>query len=197
MTRIFLSAGIALLAAGVFAWVYRTRPSTHVFTDQLITPKLTRGPSSVSQRIPADQDNFPPYQPSQLIHDAPQSTEAASSGRVPSAEDRWVGYSAITKTIAGNTYYLLVADTPEKQRNGLMHVTDLGEFDGMIFLFPQQSPRTFWNMNTLMPLDVIWMNGDTIVGRSRLPAVTDTKKVVTVSSPQPVDTVVELPARPL
>ncbi len=97
-------------------------------------------------------------------------------------------------TINGKQYRLLKATTTQAQMRGLMHVRvgDARDFDGMVFLFGSRRPQTFWNMNTFMDLDVVWMNGDQVVDTSLLPSIEDTKTVVTVSSPEPVDTVVEL-----
>ncbi len=52
------------------------------------------------------------------------------------------------------------ATTPQQQARGLMFRSELAPDRGMIFLFPDESPRGFWMYNTLIPLDIIWMNAD-------------------------------------
>ncbi len=39
-----------------------------------------------------------------------------------------------------------------------MHVTNLGEDEGMLFIFQEAGPRGFWMANTPLPLDIIFVN---------------------------------------
>ena len=64
-------------------------------------------------------------------------------------------------------------------------------FDGMIFIFPEKQVRTFWNKNTYMDLDIYWMDDGKIIGKSLLPSILKTKKIITVSSGK-VNQVVEI-----
>ncbi|MCX8075408.1 MAG: DUF192 domain-containing protein [Aquificaceae bacterium] len=85
----------------------------------------------------------------------------------------------------------MVADTQEKQEKGLMGYRSLVNFDGMVFVYKEKAIRHFWNKNTYLELDLYWIDGERVVGRSYLPPV-DRFGLVIVSSPQPVDKVVEL-----
>jgi uncharacterized membrane protein (UPF0127 family) len=52
-----------------------------------------------------------------------------------------------------------IADTPEKMAQGLMYRTQLEPLHGMIFITPSESSNLiFWMKNTLIPLDIIWLN---------------------------------------
>ena len=53
-----------------------------------------------------------------------------------------------------------VADTLEERRVGLMHREFLDENKGMLFIFEDAQPRTFWMKNTLIPLDIIFISDD-------------------------------------
>lgn len=43
---------------------------------------------------------------------------------------------------------------------GLMNVERLPEKEGMLFIFPSSSRQGFWMKNTLIPLDIIWIDQD-------------------------------------
>lgn len=94
--------------------------------------------------------------------------------------------------IEGKTYQLRTATNEAEWSRGLMFVEGKQDYDGMIFYFRDKAPRTFWNMNTLVDLDVLWMDDDRVIGKSLLPSIRKSKQVTTVSSPGPANRVVEL-----
>ena len=51
-----------------------------------------------------------------------------------------------------------VADTPAKRAQGLMHVDHLPKEQGMLFVYPEPSPVSFWMKNTVISLDMIFLN---------------------------------------
>ena len=53
-----------------------------------------------------------------------------------------------------------LASTPEERSRGLMHRTQLGEREAMLFLFPSERPLSFWMKNTLIPLDMIFIKAN-------------------------------------
>ena len=95
-------------------------------------------------------------------------------------------------TIDGKAYRLLVADDEIEHTNGLMNVRNLSNADGMVFLFDKPNIRTFWNQNTLVDLDVYWMNVYAVVGHDLLPSIEKTKSFVVIHSSTPVNKVVEI-----
>lgn len=47
-----------------------------------------------------------------------------------------------------------VAATPETRERGLMHRANLGDNEGMLFVFANEHTLVFWMKNTLIPLDI-------------------------------------------
>ena len=103
------------------------------------------------------------------------------------------GYQTVDYKLQGKTYKLLLADNPAKQEKGLMFQTKLQGVDGMLFRFPDEDYRSFWNKNTYINLKIIWIDRGQIVGTSSLPSIEESKTTVTLNSPQKADTVLELP----
>jgi hypothetical protein len=59
---------------------------------------------------------------------------------------------------SGAVYKVELAVTPEEQMQGLMFRESLPQRSGMLFLFADREPHTFWMKNTMIPLDLIWMD---------------------------------------
>lgn len=64
----------------------------------------------------------------------------------------------------GRTLLAEIADTPERWARGYMFRREVGEQEGMVFVFPEPGFHPFWMKNTLVPLDIIWLDdGRTIL----------------------------------
>jgi len=101
-------------------------------------------------------------------------------------------FKIISYMFNGKRLNLLVADTPQKWKKGLMYYHKLQGVNGMIFLFPDKQYRTFWNKNTHMDLNLYWFDNDSVVGKDSLPSIDISKKIVVVNSPKAVNKVIEL-----
>jgi uncharacterized membrane protein (UPF0127 family) len=53
---------------------------------------------------------------------------------------------------------LEVANNETEKTEGLMNVTELGKHEGMLFNYTEEDLRAFWMKNTLIPLDIIFLN---------------------------------------
>ncbi len=51
-----------------------------------------------------------------------------------------------------------IADTPQKTEKGLMFVKNLPEDEAMLFVFDQENTQYFWMKNTLIDLDILFLN---------------------------------------
>ncbi len=83
-----------------------------------------------------------------------------------------------------------VARTESEQARGLMFRETLGPDEGMIFPFSPPRPASFWMMNTLIPLDMIFIRADGTIARIAANTVPHSTDPVAVG--EPVVAVLEL-----
>lgn len=50
-----------------------------------------------------------------------------------------------------------VADNEEERTQGLMHRSQMADSLGMLFIFENAEPRSFWMKNTKIPLDILYV----------------------------------------
>ena len=62
--------------------------------------------------------------------------------------------------LGGKSFAVEIADTREKQALGLMFRDEMPADQGMLFIFPNEAPRSFWMKNTRIPLDIMYFDKD-------------------------------------
>lgn len=62
--------------------------------------------------------------------------------------------------IKDNKYYLEVADNNFTRMKGLMNRESMPSNEGMLFIFDYVGIHSFWMKDTLIPLDMIWLNSN-------------------------------------
>jgi uncharacterized membrane protein (UPF0127 family) len=80
------------------------------------------------------------------------------AGAVPAAADcdpahvhlRWDGGQA--------EFRVEVADDAAERNRGLMSRKNMARFAGMLFVYPESGNVSFWMENTLIPLDMLFLN---------------------------------------
>jgi len=85
-----------------------------------------------------------------------------------------------------------IADTDEARTRGLMQRESLPERSGMLFIFDDEAPRSFWMANTPLSLDIIFVANDSSIVTVR--KYTRPMSPESVTSTSPARFVVEVPA---
>jgi uncharacterized membrane protein (UPF0127 family) len=62
--------------------------------------------------------------------------------------------------LGGKTFGVELATTSEQQALGLMFRDSMLADQGMLFVFPNEAPRSFWMKNTRIPLDIMYFDKD-------------------------------------
>jgi uncharacterized membrane protein (UPF0127 family) len=78
--------------------------------------------------------------------------------------------------VAGKRIRVEVANTPATRETGLMNRFSIPPDEGMIFVFAQPGPQSFWMRNTYMPLSIAFIdaNGRIINIEDMAPQTDDT-----------------------
>lgn len=92
---------------------------------------------------------------------------AAICGCTPSEPNELDELGTVSMSIGGESFRLWIADSATETARGLMFVTSDqmkplsdGTERGMIFVFNADRPLSFWMRNTIIPLDIAYVNSD-------------------------------------
>jgi uncharacterized membrane protein (UPF0127 family) len=94
--------------------------------------------------------------PEKPITTSPASDPPATTARqIPLSQ-----YDKAVISVKGIKIDAYVADEQGERAEGLMFVKsgELGDNEGMIFVFPTAAPLSFWMENTLIPLDIAYLD---------------------------------------
>ena len=85
----------------------------------------------------------------------------ACAQRTPAPSPTTTTTAAAQRIVLPDNYVVAVevASDDATREQGLMYRDHLADDHGMIFLFLQAGEYPFWMKNTLIPLDMIWMDG--------------------------------------
>ncbi len=76
----------------------------------------------------------------------------------PSAQTPNLSYATTTITTPNGTFVAQIADTLDKQVQGLSDRTSLPEGTGMIFVFSSPAIQYMWMKDMNFPLDMVWLD---------------------------------------
>ena len=96
----------------------------------------------------------------------------------------------IVSATGSHRFNIEVADTPAQMEQGLMFRTSLASDAGMLFVYPQPTVATMWMRNTLIPLDMLFVDAQgriVNIGQRAVPQSLDV-----ISAAAPVRAVIEL-----
>lgn len=75
-----------------------------------------------------------------------------------SGTDATSGLALVRVSLAGQEFELEVANAPATRQRGLMQRPAMPAHRGMIFVFPQEEVLSFYMKDTLIPLDIVFIN---------------------------------------
>jgi len=78
----------------------------------------------------------------------------------------WLKRDSVIKKIqvGGNELSVEIADTDALKQRGLSGRENLASEAGMLFIYSDREVRYFWMKEMKIPLDVIWIAGDKVIG---------------------------------
>jgi uncharacterized protein len=83
---------------------------------------------------------------------------AGALRRATPARAPFAGMTAARLAVGGRCLHLVIADTTAERERGLMERTDLGPYDGMLFVSPKPVSDAFTMSDTRVALDIAWFD---------------------------------------
>lgn len=98
--------------------------------------------------------------------------------------------------LGGVTFFVQLAVTPQQRARGLMGRKELPDDQGMLFLYESDVTPGFWMLGMLIPLDIVWIDGNGVVaGVERdVPQEAESLQPTFYFPPSPIRYVLEIKA---
>ena len=87
-------------------------------------------------------------------------TTALAAGGCGQSNSSPSGLPVVRMKVGAKNYYLEVANTAATRQQGLMRRDSMPDDHGMIFVFRDEEPLSFWMKNTRIPLLVVYVDHD-------------------------------------
>ncbi len=108
-----------------------------------------------------------------------------------SAQERELSSLVIVTEAGPQIFSVELADNPREKARGLMFREYLGQDRGMLFLYPANTQINMWMKNTLIPLDMIFIDSESRI--RNIAENTEPLSEDTISSDGRVQAVLEVP----
>lgn len=93
--------------------------------------------------------------------DSKKKEQTQKTGRVLEYPNQLLFLNETGQTVS--TLDFIKADDPSERNQGLMDVNTMPVNSGMVFYFDTEEPQSFWMMNTPLPLDIMYVNADSVI----------------------------------
>lgn len=97
-------------------------------------------------------------------------------------------------TIGGETFDVEVAETAVEREQGLSGRSTVPPGTGMLFVYPDSAPRSYWMAGMLVPIDLAWIDDRVVLGVQTLQPCMAGTPCPTFTSPAAADAVLEVAA---
>ena len=138
-------------------------PAAPAPTAEAPTPSPTSVPTPAPTPAPTPIPTPSPA-PTATPVPTPTATPTPSPTPAAAAPEPTPDFTPEGTAQAGTCTFLLeVADTGEERARGLMNRPSLPPDRGMLFVWADESVRGFWMLNTLIPLDILFIDEQRMV----------------------------------
>ncbi len=96
-------------------------------------------------------------------------------------------------TIGNKNYTLKTAQTEEERQRGLSKIKTLDKSSGMLFIFEDKAKHNFWMKDTLIPLQIVFIDGCKIIDIQEMKVEDDPQDPQKIYTPnEAIDKAIEL-----